>query len=405
MISACLIVKNEAFCLKDCLASLKNAVDEIIVVDTGSQDQTLRIASHYTSRLFHFPWNDHFSTARNFALDQAQGQWILCIDADERLQNASKLRAFVAQQDPAQLQGFSFQLQSAQADPVYKRALWPHLPGIRFEGRVHEQLFYQGRPLPLRPVKELILLHQPLKARQAQAKAAYYQRLIAADLADLKAQPSDAQEAHLLRHLGEAQQTLRQIQAARKSFEKALEAYQRAGLPRQNLFYFNLLLDWLNLANEPELMQKRAQELCGLAPDLQLAWWALAWAEFRLNQPQACLKALEKLAGLGPLSPEQLWQAGLLEARSQALLGQAKTALELIWNLKQRFPQNKEIDWHLARLLFINGQTQTALSQLQPWQRLSSAAEALALLSKQTLWQSAEQEELLNLKQKFDRVN
>ena len=88
-LSVCLIVKNEEQHLPQCLDSLKSLVDEIIVVDTGSSDRTVAIAKKYQARVFHFGWRDHFAEARNYAIAQAKGQWILVIDADEVLEQSA----------------------------------------------------------------------------------------------------------------------------------------------------------------------------------------------------------------------------------------------------------------------------------------------------------------------------
>lgn len=82
-ISACLIVKNEEQFLEDTLNSIKDLVDEIIVVDTGSTDNTVRIAKNFTEKVFSFTWKSDFSAARNFSLKKATGDWILAIDGDE----------------------------------------------------------------------------------------------------------------------------------------------------------------------------------------------------------------------------------------------------------------------------------------------------------------------------------
>ena len=84
-ISAALIVRNEGKFLEDCLASLVGCVDEIVVVDTGSTDATISIAERYKVKLIHHRWTGDFAAARNIALDAATGDWILYIDADERL--------------------------------------------------------------------------------------------------------------------------------------------------------------------------------------------------------------------------------------------------------------------------------------------------------------------------------
>jgi len=82
-ISACLIVRDESSVLERCLVSLKGVADEIIVVDTGSADNTKEIAAKYTDKIYDFVWCDDFSAARNFANSKATGDWILTIDADE----------------------------------------------------------------------------------------------------------------------------------------------------------------------------------------------------------------------------------------------------------------------------------------------------------------------------------
>ncbi len=82
-LSLCMIVKNEEMHLKNCLESIKDLVDEIIIVDTGSTDKTKEIASKFTNKIFDLEWNNHFSDARNFSISKASGNWILIMDADE----------------------------------------------------------------------------------------------------------------------------------------------------------------------------------------------------------------------------------------------------------------------------------------------------------------------------------
>ncbi|MEK7296417.1 MAG: glycosyltransferase, partial [Planctomycetota bacterium] len=72
-LSACLIVKNEESVLPRCLESIRTFVDEIIIVDTGSNDHTIEIAHSYGARVYHFSWIDDFSAARNESLRHARG--------------------------------------------------------------------------------------------------------------------------------------------------------------------------------------------------------------------------------------------------------------------------------------------------------------------------------------------
>ena len=79
-ISLCMIVKNEERILSRCLDSVKDLVDEIIIVDTGSTDATKRIAAEYTDKIYDFAWIDDFSAARNFAFSKASKEYIYSAD-------------------------------------------------------------------------------------------------------------------------------------------------------------------------------------------------------------------------------------------------------------------------------------------------------------------------------------
>lgn len=84
-ISLCMITKNEEHFLENCLNSIKELVDEIIIVDTGSTDKTKDIAKKFTTKIFDFNWCNDFSKARNESLKHATKEWILILDADETI--------------------------------------------------------------------------------------------------------------------------------------------------------------------------------------------------------------------------------------------------------------------------------------------------------------------------------
>lgn len=91
-ISLCMIVKNEARVLARCLDSLSDLVDEIIIVDTGSTDETVSVARRYTKQVYPFAWTDDFSAARNFAFSHAKMDYIYSADADETLDELNRAR-------------------------------------------------------------------------------------------------------------------------------------------------------------------------------------------------------------------------------------------------------------------------------------------------------------------------
>jgi tetratricopeptide (TPR) repeat protein len=98
-ISLCLIARDEAALLPGCLASVEGAVDELVVVDTGSRDDTAALARAAGARVIELPWADDFSAPRNAAARAATGDFVLVLDADERLAPgaASGIRAAVRQ--------------------------------------------------------------------------------------------------------------------------------------------------------------------------------------------------------------------------------------------------------------------------------------------------------------------
>lgn len=90
-VSICMIVKNEEANIERCLTSLRTFADELIVVDTGSTDRTIDLCKAAGAQVYTFEWNGSFSDARNFSLDQATGDWVLWMDADEVLDVTSSV--------------------------------------------------------------------------------------------------------------------------------------------------------------------------------------------------------------------------------------------------------------------------------------------------------------------------
>lgn len=145
-ISACLIVKNEASNLSACLASLEGIVDEIVVVDTGSTDNTVSIASSFGAVIGEFPWINDFSAARNHSLSLATQPWALWIDADETLDPACK-DAFLKGVLRPHIGGYSIEIVNYLDDGgtttefIHQPTrLFRNIPGVAFSEPIHEQI-------------------------------------------------------------------------------------------------------------------------------------------------------------------------------------------------------------------------------------------------------------------------
>lgn len=151
LISLSMIVKNEEKFLPDCLESVRGIVDEIIVVDTGSSDRTVEIAKRYGADVHHIEWRDDFAYARNESIRRCTGQWILYLDADERISEDTKIEVRpLALYSPQEVGGYICNIESLHLQNDGKtnmhRGGYPRFfrnygyPTIRFQGRIHEQI-------------------------------------------------------------------------------------------------------------------------------------------------------------------------------------------------------------------------------------------------------------------------
>jgi glycosyltransferase involved in cell wall biosynthesis len=155
-LSVCLIAKNEEKFIEKCLESIKDIADEIILVDTGSDDKTKEIASSYGAKIIDYKWQDDFSKARNIYLKNATKDWILSIDADETVEGRDGVK--IRQLIEMDFDAFSFIqrtysneendvnfVKSEQKDfsgylSVPTTRLFRNLKGVYYEDAVHETI-------------------------------------------------------------------------------------------------------------------------------------------------------------------------------------------------------------------------------------------------------------------------
>lgn len=162
-----MIVKDEEELLPHCLASVQGAVDEMIVVDTGSSDRSAEIAQQYGAVVVAFEWCEDFAAARNAGLERASGDWILFLDADEALDRAAReqIRSWTA---VSGCDGLFLNIhnytgtgqQGVTVNPVLR--LFRNAPSHRFEGRIHEQIaaaICRGNPEAAFHVTDMVIHH------------------------------------------------------------------------------------------------------------------------------------------------------------------------------------------------------------------------------------------------------
>jgi len=155
-VSTCVITKNESDNIRRCLGSLTKVADEIIVVDTGSTDDTVKIAKEHGARVFQYKWDNNFANAKNYALDQVNGDWIIFLDADEYLDsNTEAILREVLNQIHPKIKYDTVQCRMIHTDG-YKGKVISENPAIRifrsnrlirFDGAIHEKPLKNNKPL------------------------------------------------------------------------------------------------------------------------------------------------------------------------------------------------------------------------------------------------------------------
>lgn len=197
-----MIAKNEAGLIGHCLASVRELVDEIILVDTGSVDATVEIARQHGARVSHFTWVDDFAAARNAGVDQCSGDWVLILDADEAVDSldheairracevpdAEAYRLILRNYLPSGTQSTLDEPARLNNSPYTEGREHTHYsdfrglrlcrrrPGLRFEGRIHELLdpFFMSRNLPIQNLDAVIHHYGKLILERESRKGRYY---------------------------------------------------------------------------------------------------------------------------------------------------------------------------------------------------------------------------------------
>lgn len=145
-ISLCMIVKNEEEVLFNCLNSVKDVVEEIIIVDTGSSDNTKKIAQKFTDKIYDFKWCDDFAKARNFSFSKATKDYILWLDADDYVNDENKdklLKLKKILNGDVDMYYFLYDFND-NYQPFYRERLLLRKNNYQFKGKVHEAIIPFG---------------------------------------------------------------------------------------------------------------------------------------------------------------------------------------------------------------------------------------------------------------------
>ncbi len=180
-ISLCMIVKDEEMHLARCLDSVAGLVDEIIIVDTGSTDRTMEIASYYTQKIYSYPWGDDFSAARNESFSKASMDYCMWMDADDILEESAQdgflqLKQSLSPDTDIVMMKYNTSFDEAGNPSFsYFRERWiRNCTQFRWIGAVHEVIPPNGRVL----YSDIAISHRKEKAKDPHRNLRIYQKMI-----------------------------------------------------------------------------------------------------------------------------------------------------------------------------------------------------------------------------------
>lgn len=223
-ISLSMIVKNEGKHLSDCLNSVKNIVDEIVIVDTGSSDDTIEIAKSFNANIFHFEWAADFSAARNFSLSKCTGNWILYLDADERLdENSAKIiNSLIRTNDNI---GYyctivSYDSEVQRSNSIKYVRFFRNNPAARFIGKVHEQITPSLEKLNYKFIHSDLVIHHIGYDISKEGKKRKALRNLELLKKDFDTSPND----YILFQIGQSNFILENFSEAEKNFTQLIKS-------------------------------------------------------------------------------------------------------------------------------------------------------------------------------------
>ncbi|SFH75663.1 Glycosyltransferase involved in cell wall bisynthesis [Selenomonas ruminantium] len=308
-ISVCYITKNEEKNLARSLASAAPTADEIILVDTGSTDKTCEIARSYGAKVYPYTWQDDFSGPRNFAIEQATGDYILFLDADEYVakESCTRLRQLIEQNcghDALLMKRYDIDTDETDIlGEIFVLRAFRRRLGLRYTGRIHEELCEDGQPLKdigvLNP--ELVkLYHTGYEASVNKAKAERNLRILQEELKNA------TQPGRLYMYLAEACRGIGDM-AGMENYARLDIAQGRRPVAFASRSY-RMLLSYLAEQGRESERYKLAAAAVKDFPELPEFWAELAIcqaASYEYAQALASMKkALQKDREFPPLSLE-----------------------------------------------------------------------------------------------------
>ncbi|MBI5416516.1 glycosyltransferase [Candidatus Poribacteria bacterium] len=308
-ISLCMIVKNEEKNLEEFFGSVSPYFEEIIVVDTGSTDNTRAVAIKYGAKIYDFPWINDFAAARNESIKHAASDWIMWCDADDRIseQDLKKIRKAIKQQRDTAFYCILSNVRQKEIDSTCNQLrIFPNLPEVKFERPIHEQVIYSLKKYNLKfSFTDIVINHMGYEDEIEVEKK--IQRNIAIIEIEMKKNPDDhylkfqmASSFAALKHFSKAEELLNEIVSA-KSKDVGREMYA----------YSLVFLGKITKQSDFEKAKRYFNDAADFAPDYGVAHFCLGEIFYEKEEWENAINALEQAkhygikAGILPLKKER----------------------------------------------------------------------------------------------------
>ncbi|EHJ00169.1 glycosyl transferase family 2 [Clostridium sp. DL-VIII] len=438
-VSLCMIVKDEEEYLPRCLSSIKDVVDEIIIVDTGSTDKTVKISKSFGAKVYYFKWNNNFSEARNESLKYATKDWILILDADDELNSEARetfkalLNTELDENAIYHFETLSYYGSGIEKDNIavnLNPRLFKNNRGVHYEGEVHNQLIRAEGDYNA-VCKDIKIYHYGYIDKRIVSKEKR-KRNIAILNEQIKKKPDDG---FVYFNLGSEYGALDDMNKALECYYKAYEKFdQHTGY--SSLLILRIIISNLNLKNYNEALK---------FVDIGISYYpkctdfyfyqSLIWKE--LDRPTLQIRALEKCIELGEPPSELKFIFGTWSYRAYYELGNVYmkykdnyTAyncyiealklkpdyIEPLYNiiqvleekkvsldemkriLEEFFPEDKKAYYEIAADLFYHvGHYSTALEYIKKYEDTVNVTESTTVLKSRCFIRNGNFEEYTNI--------
>ena len=365
-LSLCMIVRNEAENLPRSLGPVKDCFDEIIVVDTGSTDNTRELALDYGARVISIEWPDHFAMARNRSIEAATGDWMMWLDADNSIapEDVDRLRSRLDHQGRKVL--WCTEMVIPSGEKLIQKRVFPRNKKVFFAGRVHEQLVHPRHFASV--MTDVVILHWGYRDKTAaRSKGERNLRLLKQMLAD---HPSDM---YIQYQTGKTLLNLRRFEEALFHLDRA--AKSEFGLVNNPGIYLHAhilkaqVLERLGRADDAEI------ELNGLlnkAPEYGPGHYMLGrmiYAKGDLETAAETFRNYLKFGAVDPvagLNPAHMGgTAAFLLGKCLEALGNPEKAIEAYRTSARYQPDNPEPKLALAKMALADGDKTKARNLLE----------------------------------------